>query len=85
MQDNFNDDARDYLVLPLVAQQLKTAISGLHTVTKETGWVRAWMLSSVAQTRQCRCFIAYAISCVDPLRPGFACACAMFGHMQFAA
>ncbi len=41
VQDNFNNDARDYLVLPLVAQQLKTAIGGLHTETRKNGWVRA--------------------------------------------
>ena len=47
VQDNFNDDARDYLVLPLVAQQLKTAIGGLHTETQKNGWVRALPVDDV--------------------------------------
>ena len=40
VQDNFSNDARDYLVLPLVAQTLKTATTALHKVNRTQGLVR---------------------------------------------
>ena len=39
-QANFNGDALDDLVLPLVAYQIKTAVNALHTVNEQKGLVR---------------------------------------------
>jgi hypothetical protein len=40
LQANFNGDALDDLVLPLVAYQIKTAVNALHTVNEQKGRVR---------------------------------------------
>ena len=39
MQDVFDSDTLDYLILPLVAQQLSTATRALNTVNETNGLV----------------------------------------------
>ena len=40
MQDNFTGNTLDYLILPLIASQLKSAVGALNTVNERQGLVR---------------------------------------------
>ena len=50
-QDDFNNNTLDYLILPLVAQQLKTAVKDLDTVNRKKGLVRHHITGALLTTK----------------------------------